>query len=413
MRLSLGAQHELSVGLPKRFYAQSSVRGGSGLFRTGRAGSAFDAEGRLDHARLEAEDEHGEVSEPPTLSPTEQTLMEAWQRILKRTKIRKNENFFDLGGSSLLAAELIATIDSAFGVRFSFASVMSTPTIEALSQAIDGTRQGDRVPKSRHLVPLQTRGQLPPFFGMHPLFGLVYPYAELARQLKPPRPFYGLQARGFSRGEAPHRTVPEMAAAYIDAMRQVQPSGPYYIGGWSLGSLIAIEVAQQLEAVGEKIGCLVIIDQATDSLERFMEGVPYWVQLQRFGSILAAAMKSHDPEFGRHPGLLNALRRPRRLLRFCREVLFPMLKIAWANRAAAYSYVLRPYSGKIVLLHTGDPEFTKIEDARLGWDAIAQGGVEVYRISGSHLDLHEPPHVYRLAEQLSEALATAQVGAGH
>ncbi len=102
------------------------------------------------------------------------------------------------------------------------------------------------------------------------------------------------------------------------------------------------------------------------------------------------------------------MRDPKALTRFSSRVLLPMLRIAWRNRSAAVNYRIRPYSGRIVLLHTGDPEFTRIEDDRLGWDAVAQDGVEVHRISGSHLTLHEDPHVATLARELDEALATCR-----
>lgn len=88
-----------------------------------------------------------------------------------------------------------------------------------------------------------------------------------------------------------------MARAYITALKLIQPQGSYYVGGWSLGSLIALEMAQQLTENGEIVACLAIIDQATDSIERFLDETPVRVQLERFGSILRAAMISYDPTF--------------------------------------------------------------------------------------------------------------------
>lgn len=370
--------------------------------------SVFRADGSIDRGLLTAE--RGSASQEP-LSQTEEILANIWRKVLAVDCVGRENNFFESGGTSILGAQLIAEVEVSFGHQFTFASILALPTLKALAEEIDHTARGGAAGRSHHLVPLQTRGSLPPFFGMHPLFGLVYPYAELARQLRPERPFFALQARGFAPGEVPHPSIEQMASAYIEAIKQVQPVGPYNIGGWSLGSLIALEVAQQLQRSGQEIARLVIIDQATDSIERFLEQVPVSVQLQRFGGILANAMRSFDRYYADNPGLWNALRRPLKLWRFCRRVFVPMLKIAWVNRAAAIDYVVKPYAGRIFLLHTGDPEFTNIQDPRLGWDKIARDGVVVSRIPGTHLTLHEPPYVYELAERLSEALvsnATAQ-----
>jgi thioesterase domain-containing protein len=320
----------------------------------------------------------------------------------------RDDNFFELGGSSLRAAELLVAVHGKFGKRFTFATVVSEPTIAAMARLIDGKREGGGAAVTRHIVALNTRGELPPFFGMHPLFGLVYPYAELARLLAPQQPFYALQARGFQRGERPHASMQELAADYCTAIRGVQPHGPYFIGGWSLGSLIALEVAQQLQQAGESVACLAIIDQATDSMERFLDQTPLRTRLGRFGQVLDNAMRSYDPCFARHRGVLGAVRAPIRFLRFLNAVFVPMLKVGWACNKIARDYVIKPYAGRISLLHTDDPELTHIEDQRWGWEQVARDGVDVYRISGDHFNLHEYPHVGQLASQLREALESCR-----
>ncbi|HEY3254829.1 MAG TPA: AMP-binding protein, partial [Polyangiaceae bacterium] len=148
------------------------------------------------------------------MTPTERTLAEIWSRVLKVEKVGRRAQFFELGGTSLTAAELLLQIERAFARRFSFASIVSLPTVEAFAAEIDrpvGTGKGH----SRYLVPLQTNGSAPPFFGMHPLFGLVYVYAELARLLGPQQPVYALQAKGFAPGELPNASIEQMAAEYI------------------------------------------------------------------------------------------------------------------------------------------------------------------------------------------------------
>ena len=109
-------------------------------------------------------------------------------------------------------------------------------------------------------MPIQPRGSKRPFFCVHPAGGTVFCYLELAAALGPDQPFYGLQARGLDGEQAPHETLQEMAASYIELMRQVQPTGPYLLGGWSLGGNLAFEMARQLEVQGERVELLALFD---------------------------------------------------------------------------------------------------------------------------------------------------------
>lgn len=347
-----------------------------------------------------SEQAHKDVSEPPRLG-VETTLADIWAVTLGAAQPGRTDNFFELGGSSLLAAELLVAVEARLQVRLTFFQLMTMPTIAEMAAHIEGTQQEGRHPC---LVSLQTRGTRTPFFGVHPLFGLVYPYAALARELGPEQPFHALQSRCYLPGGLPHASIEEMAREYLDAVRTIQPHGPYQLGGWSFGSLIALEMARQLTRDGEEIACLVIIDQATDSLERFFDEVPVALKLSRFFTIVGNAMRSFDPWYAAHPGPWKALRRPWLLQRFVRGVLLPMIRIGMANTAIARQYVLGSYPGRIVLLHTGDPEFTRLTSDDLGWSAYAEGGVESHRIDGTHLNLHEQPYVKTLAAKLSAVL---------
>lgn len=336
--------------------------------------------------------------------PVAEKLLQIWQETLQQQDIGADDSFFELGGASLQGSELMAKIEKRLGHRFGFTALMDYPTINAQAQvlAAEAERAAAADKWTGRAIRLNASGQSP-LFAVHPLFGLVYPYVQLAGLL-PSSTFYAFQASGFEGGRI-SQSIPEMASVYIAEMKRIQPSGPYAICGWSLGSLIALEMAQQLVRVGEQVSRLVIIDQATDSVERFLDAMPIRIQLQRFGSILNAAASSYSLELRGSPRELLAIRHPRSTLRFTTECLVPMLRVAWANRKAATNYPLEPYPGAIQLIHTNDPEFTAIEDDRLGWDKIAAGEVTVRKIAGSHLTLHEPPYVQQLASAVKEMLA--------
>jgi thioesterase domain-containing protein len=116
------------------------------------------------------------------------------------------------------------------------------------------------------IVPIQPQGSRPPFFCVHPVGGGVFCYRALARHLGSEQPFYGLQARDLIRGQEPHADIETMAADYLEALRSVQPAGPYRLGGWSLGGVTAFEMAQQLRRQGQSVALLTLIDSVVPSL---------------------------------------------------------------------------------------------------------------------------------------------------
>ncbi|MGM9427152.1 type I polyketide synthase [Hydrogenophaga sp. MI9] len=207
----------------------------------------------------------------------ERTLVGFWEELLGVDQVGVQDSFFDLGGHSLIAVRLFAMIKKAYRVEFPISVLFEAPTI-ALCAALIRERIGDSAsaeaapaagevaaPARRrfvHLVPMHDGegGERTPFFLVAGMFGNVLNLRHLARLLGTDRPFYGLQARGLYGDQAPHETFEAAAADYIAEMRQVQPHGPYLLGGFSGGGITAYEIARQLEAAGEKISLLVMLD---------------------------------------------------------------------------------------------------------------------------------------------------------
>ena len=208
----------------------------------------------------------------------ERTLVGFWEELLGVDQVGVQDSFFDLGGHSLIAVRLFAMIKKAYRVEFPISVLFEAPTI-ALCAALIRERIGDSgadnatasatagVPpqaKRRfvHLVPMHDGegGERTPFFLVAGMFGNVLNLRHLARLLGADRPFYGLQARGLYGDQAPHETFEEAATDYIAEMRQVQPHGPYLLGGFSGGGITAYEIARQLESAGETVRLLVLLD---------------------------------------------------------------------------------------------------------------------------------------------------------
>src|SRR5439155_1105218 len=182
-------------------------------------------------------------------------LAQLWEEVLAVRPVGVRDDFFALGGHSLAAAQLFSRIERRFGKRLALATLTYAPTVEQLARVI---RNGSDVPASC-LVPIQARGEQPPFFCVHGFGGGVIGYGALAQQLGPERPFFGLQARGVDGEAEPDDSIPAMAARYMEALRAVQPRGPYRLGGYCFGGVVAYEMACQLQAQGERVALLAVL----------------------------------------------------------------------------------------------------------------------------------------------------------
>ncbi len=215
--------------------------------------------------------------------PLQEQLIQIWEKLLGRKPIGIRDNFFDLGGHSLLAVRLMHRIKQLNGQTIPLAVLLQAPTVEQLAAAL---RNGC----SRHwasLVPIQPEGSKPPFFCVHGVGGNVVGFHYLAQYMKPDYPFYGLQSHGMDGKHAGHTRIEDLAAHYIDAIRTVQTTGPYHLGGFSLGGLVAYEMACQLVAAGEEVGILMLFDTYASKPKPVNESLmdqlrqPSWAKVQQ------------------------------------------------------------------------------------------------------------------------------------
>ena len=206
---------------------------------------------------------------------TERRLTAIWQELLGVQNIARNDNYFELGGNSLGAVRLFSEIQKEFNVHLPLATLFEAQTIAELAGVIrDDTQRG----KWSSLVRIQTEGVRPPFFCIHGGGGNVLIYRALSKHLGNDQPFYGLQSQGLDGGQPLLARVEEMAELYVREIRRVQPTGPYYLGGYCMGGTVALEMAQQLLARGEKVGLLAMFDTANWSAVRkngFAEKIVY------------------------------------------------------------------------------------------------------------------------------------------
>ena len=189
-------------------------------------------------------------------NPTERKLQKIWESLLGTSPIGLNQNYFELGGTSILAVRLFAQIAKEFQRKLPLSVLFEAPTIAQLAKVLQDDASSNWSP----LVAIQPNGSRPPFFCIHGGGGNVLIYRDLSRHLGSDQPFYGLQAQGLD-GERPCLTTIEaMASLYVTEIRRLQPHGPYHLGGYCMGGTVAYEMAQQLKAQGEEVALLALFD---------------------------------------------------------------------------------------------------------------------------------------------------------
>jgi thioesterase domain-containing protein len=260
-------------------------------------------------------------------------------------------------------------------------------------------------------VPIQPTGKRRPFFCVHAVGGNVLNYRLLSRHLDEV-PFYGLQARGLGGGEAPHTTIEQMAAAYLEEVRRQQPSGPYQLGGASSGGVVAFEMAQQLHAAGEVVAPLVMIDTflmgplADRAVERLRASLPYHAAMlfdYHLGQLLLRTPRQ---------GLDYLASRVRARFRGGDGAIADAMHAGTALRRvvecslrALATYVPRPYPGSAVMLFSrGEPD-RAFNDGRLAWADLLAGGLTLRFIPGNHENMLDEPTVAGVAAVLDRCLA--------
>lgn len=321
--------------------------------------------------------------------PTQVQLIAIWEELLGREPIGVTENFFDLGGHSLLAARLMHRVKQVFGKTLALAVLLQAPTVEQLAATL---RSDDLSDQWSSLVAVQPQGSKPPFFMIHGVGGNVVGFHEIAQRMKPDYPLYGLQSQGLDGKQACHPLIEDMAAHYLVEIRSARPHGPYHLGGFSMGGLVAYEIARKLQAQGEEVGALVLFDTYADNPKGLGVSVldllrrPSWMRLKK----LYAATEERIRRKGRvrTQGLSETLRNVMR-----------------TNAHAAEQYVLRPYPGKITLLRADD-RWNVSEDSYVRWFQLVRE-VETIKIPSTHMDFLREPQVSQIAECLKGCIDRA------
>lgn len=356
-------------------------------------------------------------------TPTEEKIAAIWAEVLGLERVGMRDTFLELGGNSLLGAQVLARIREAFGweppLSLLQGQLAGTLDPERLAGAMDEAMASgsSQKPPWSPLVRIRPDGAFTPFFCVHPIAGSAFCYIDLARCLRPEQPFFGLQAPGLDGNHEPIRSLEAMAAHYIEAIRAVQPSGPYKIGGWSMGGLVALEMAQQLVRRGASIASLVLMDTRFDGTfgGRAIESHDDPALLALFATDLS---RGSGREVKVDEDYLRTLV-PEAQIDYILErltsagILPPNAKAAqirsWirvfrANVEAFSTYVPTPYPGSLTAFIAGDERGSARDPFVNERGAITAVSMARHRVPGDHYTLLREPNVRILAEMLTACL---------
>jgi amino acid adenylation domain-containing protein len=355
--------------------------------------------GKIDRLALPAPvfDESAAASDPPC-TPLEEELARIWAEVLGLDCVGRRESFYDLGGHSLLAPRLFSLIEERVGRRLPLATLLQASSVADMAALLN---REDWTPPWSSLAPIQPGGSRLPFICVHPAGGDILVFRELSRLLGPDQPFYGLQENQEEAGNV-RDTVEEMADHYLRQLRDFQPDGPYLLGGYSFGGVVAFEMARQLTAQGAEVGLLVLFDtncpirlpQASVkkyrrmSLPAYLRSRPAWLAraCQRLFIFT----------------LFNACR----LIRCPFPARFRKAGKFLFYRLASKRYRPARYPGGLTLFRvTG----SRVQ-GDLGWGEQVDGPVEIRSVPGYHDDMFSTENVGALAAQLRDCLRRTQDG---
>jgi aspartate racemase len=340
-------------------------------------GFPLTTHGKVDYQALTSLNQTKTDSERVYVAPRndlEEQIALIWEDLLEVKPIGIRDNFFDLGGHSLLALTLFDQLEKLCNATIPMATLFAAPTIEQLANTI---RQKGWSSSWLSLVPLRVSGTKPPLFFLHGIAGTVLSARYLGHYLDKEQPLYGIQAQGLQEKKLIHERVEDMAAAYIKEIKTVQPEGPYCLIGVSTGGLIALEMAQQLQAENQQVGFLGLLDTVPpkanfDSLteEEKQEDLSFWKALR--------------DQFADDEEMIAFL--------------------AGSYQVVMNKYQPKPYPSKITFFLASESKPETQAKSILYWCNLAQLGLEIQKVPGTHESMIHGSNVIQLAQKVQHCL---------
>ena len=337
---------------------------------------------------------------------TEIAMAEIWQGVLKLQRIGIDDNFFDIGGHSLLAVQITTRIEKKLGKKLQIATLFSYPTIAQLSAFID--KESTANIKWKSIVPIKPTGNKMPLYIVHGAGLNVLNFNDLSNYVDPQQPLFGLQGVGIDGEEIALDSIQQIASYYVGEVIKHNPSGPYAVGGYSIGGFIAVEMARQLEAMNKEVKMLAIFDTDADNAR---EREP-WYKIQpkvfkRYLPKFLGGKKSMTEQIAaKFRDKTNALKDKAGLAPKAESAeYFAMLDVIIVRYFEALkNYQLEPVNNNIYLFKADFNDHYNDDEIYLGWKKYTAKEVKRYQVPGNHLTMMMPPNVPELGKAVQDAL---------
>jgi amino acid adenylation domain-containing protein len=341
-------------------------------------------------------------------------LKQIWKQILNIESIRIDDHFFEMGGDSLMAVKLVSAIYAQLGYNFPVVTIFAKPTIRTLAQFIRHELNNE---SWNSLVAVQPEGNKQPIFCIHPVTGEVDYVYKLAAYFDNDQPIYGLQAVGLNGQDAPLETIEEMAAHYIKLIVAKYPEGPYHLAGYSVGGVIAYEMAVQLKKEGKEVGLLALFDTyAHKPGHNTYLHMPVKDVMRSYSNYLLdvsipvtnkwKALRREVPFFLGH--LLKKFERhSKQPIHDSQEgvIVETFRKVKQATIKANDVYVIRPCDVHILFFRMVDGPVKYVKEYDYGWRKYAESGVGLINLPGEHTSIFKAPSMIQIiAEAIKEYL---------
>jgi aspartate racemase len=348
----------------------------------------------------------------------ERSLVAIWSELLGH-EVGVDDNFFEIGGHSMLAVRMFTLLEKRARIRVPLAAMIQAPTVARLADVIRHEHDDDA--EWDVIVPLKASGTRPPLWLVHELDGELLCYRDLIPHFAPDQPAFGLRAAGKDGRTVPNTEIPAMAARYVEEITAQQPEGPYLVGGLCFGGAVAYEIAHQLERNGQKVafvGLMDVVPWGRDPTENVAQlGAK---NARTLATLTRDELRPFLVKKWRH-----VYRRVRSVVRWqlARRLYLDRGRAtpAWLadmqalNRRAAHRYVTPEYGGRVTLFRAQGDRAEQEEDRRLRWSEVAHGGVDVRDVTSqdvTHLTMLLEPHVGQLAGEMEAAIAASLNGGG-
>lgn len=356
-----------------------------------------------------------------------ETLKEIWKEVLHVDAVDESDDFFECGGHSFLAAQLFNEISGKLGVNLTLATLFKASTVGQLADVICQEKPRD---KWTSLVPIKPEGSKTPLFLMHAAGGNVLFYKDFAERLDAEQPCYGMQAVGLDGHQSAYERIEDMAAHYVREIREVQPVGPYCLGGSSMGGLIAFEAAKQLSAAGEKIRLIAMLDTyapgnpkripnaspvgivilgIADRIQHHLDTVRLLETDKRWPYVVSKLIKVRNAlrrsYLKKKRGIVSLMRN-----RLGKGLPDPLVVTQNAISVAVKNYKPEAADLDIVLFRATKQIRGTEHHETLGWSEFTTGRIEVHEVNGSHGTIVAEPRVRFVTDVLEKILEADATG---